>query len=120
MKELPVRKPNRLKEYDYSQNGNYFVTVCVKNRHEMLGNIVGDGVLDVPYVRLSEYGNITKKHIDAIGSHYDHVTIQEFVVMPNHVHLYIFVNGRDRVENGTSRTPSPTNADINAKTVCTP
>lgn len=40
-KELPVRKNIRLKDYDYSQNGCYFITMCVKDRHEMLGKIVG-------------------------------------------------------------------------------
>ena len=39
MRELPKRKPNRLRNYDYSQNGAYFVTVCIKDRHEILGNI---------------------------------------------------------------------------------
>ena len=48
MKDLPVRKNIRLKDYDYSSNGAYFLTICVKNRHELLGKIVGDGVLDVP------------------------------------------------------------------------
>ena len=40
-KELPVRKNIRLKEYDYSSAGYYFVTICVKDRHEMLGKVVG-------------------------------------------------------------------------------
>jgi len=42
--ELPVRKNIRLKEYDYSNAGYYFVTVRVKDKHEMLGRIVGDGL----------------------------------------------------------------------------
>ena len=41
--ELQQRKPNRLKEYDYSQNGAYFITMCVQNRHEILCKIVGEG-----------------------------------------------------------------------------
>ena len=41
MADLRVRKKIRLKKYDYSQNGAYFVTFCVKDRHEMLGTIVG-------------------------------------------------------------------------------
>ena len=41
--ELQQRKPNRLKEYDYSQNGAYFITICVQNRHEILCKIVGEG-----------------------------------------------------------------------------
>ena len=45
MKELPVRKHPRLKGYDYSKNGVYFITFCVKDRHEMLGQInVGRGI----------------------------------------------------------------------------
>ena len=41
MKELPVRKSIRLEGYDYSSAGAYFVTICVKDGHEMLGEIVG-------------------------------------------------------------------------------
>jgi len=48
--ELPKRKPNRLKNYDYGQNGAYFVTVCIKGRHEILGNIpVGATVPGRPF-----------------------------------------------------------------------
>ena len=47
--ELAKRKPTRLKGYDYSQNGAYFITICTKDRKEILSRItVGDGVLDVP------------------------------------------------------------------------
>ena len=40
---FPTRKPTRLQNYDYSQNGCYFVTVCVKNRKPILSTIVGAG-----------------------------------------------------------------------------
>jgi len=43
---LPMRKNNRLGKYDYSQNGAYFITICVKDRKEILSEIVGAGVLD--------------------------------------------------------------------------
>jgi hypothetical protein len=45
MKDLPVRKPNRLKDYNYGGNGAYFITICVKDRHEMLGKIVGAAIV---------------------------------------------------------------------------
>ena len=107
MKELPVRKNIRLRDYDYSQAGYYFITICVKDKHEMLGRIaVGDGVLDVPFIQLSEYGKITDKHISSINSHYNHIEIQKYVIMPNHIHMIVVV------ECGTSRTPSPTNSTI--------
>ncbi|MDR1000037.1 MAG: hypothetical protein LBL96_04435 [Clostridiales bacterium] len=53
MKELPQRKQTRLKGYDYRRSGAYFITLCVKDRAELLGHIefaplVGGGVLDAP------------------------------------------------------------------------
>ena len=49
MKELPVRKAIRLKDYDYSQSGCYFITICVKDRHEVLGRVVGRAEVVAPY-----------------------------------------------------------------------
>ena len=48
MKELSVRKSTRLKGYDYSKAGCYFITICVKDKHEIFGQIVGDAHLGVP------------------------------------------------------------------------
>ena len=75
MKELPTRKPNRLQGYDYRRNGCYFITICVKNRHEMLGSI-GAGVgaiINRPrnLVELSEYGRIVQSAIREIPVHYN-------------------------------------------------
>ena len=41
--ELPQRTPNRLPDYDYNQNGAYFVTICTQDRKKILSDIVGDG-----------------------------------------------------------------------------
>ncbi len=70
----------------------------------MFSTVVGDGVLDVPCVTLSEYGAIIDKHLNRIGNYYEHLTIDNYVVMPNHIHILISV-----YKCGTSRTPSPTN-----------
>ena len=105
---FPKRKRNRLNNFDYSTNGMYFVTICTKNRKCILGNIVGDGVLDVPQTMLSDYGKIVDKYINQLNDYYDYLNIENYVVMPNHLHLLIFVDN----PNGTSRTPSPTNAYI--------
>ena len=48
--ELAKRKPTRLKNYDYSTDGYYFVTICAKNKEKIFGNIVGDGAHDVPKI----------------------------------------------------------------------
>jgi len=61
----------------------------------MLGKVVGSGVLDTPpSVQLSECRNIVEKHIAAINAHYAHVEIHKYVIMPNHIHMLIFVEDR--------------------------
>ena len=61
---LPQRKNNRLKEYDYSQNGAYFITVCTKDRKRILSEIVGDDAFIVP----KECGKIIEKFIQNVCS----------------------------------------------------
>ena len=103
--ELPKRKPNRLKDYDYSQNGGYFVTICTRNKEKLLCNIVGGGAFDAPQVVLTETGKIVEKYILSTNK-IDLVTVEKYVVMPNHIHLLIFIDNA----YGTSKAPSPTNA----------
>lgn len=57
--ELPMRKPNRLYEYDYSTNGAYFVTICTQDRRKILSTIVGDDAHIVP----KPYGIVAEKYI---------------------------------------------------------
>ncbi len=108
MKELPVRKNIRLKEYDYSSNGAYFITLCVKDRHEMLGKIiVGSDALGAPFIELSEYGKFVNKEIEETSLHYAGIAIDKFIVMPNHVHIIIMVD-----RDGAPRASRPTTALI--------
>ncbi|MDO4747555.1 MAG: hypothetical protein Q4A12_00100 [Eubacteriales bacterium] len=102
--ELKTRKPTRLKGYDYSSTGVYFITLCSKDRKPVFSRVVGDGVLDIPKIMLSEYGAIIDKHLNATSNHYDYLSIDNYVIMPNHIHILISV-----YNNGMSRTPSPTN-----------
>ncbi len=55
---LPKRKPTRLKGYDYSAPGMYFLTICAKDRKQLLGEIVWCGAFDTPQMILSKYGTI--------------------------------------------------------------
>lgn len=102
------RLPNRLKYYDYSQNGAYFITICTKNRLNMLCDIVGGGVLDAPLVTLSTYGIIVNKTINEINRTYHHINIDKYVIMPNHIHFIVIIDDN----NGSSMTPTPTNMVI--------
>ena len=109
---LPVRKKNRLKQFDYSQNGAYFITVCTKDRKFLLSHIVGGGVLDAPQVQLSRFGKIVDDQICSMNKTYQNVQTIKYVVMPNHIHLLIHISEAEDDSSGTSRTPSPTNAEI--------
>jgi len=87
MKELPSRKSIRLKEFDYSSAGYYFVTICVKDGHEMFWeDSVGANCVRP---RLSEYGTIAEKEISILSKTYDTVDILKYVIMPNHIHMII-------------------------------
>ena len=90
---LPNRKKLRLKDYDYSQNGGYFITFCTKDRLPVLSRIaVGKAALRLPKVELTEYGRITEKYISNISPVYPHITVENYVIMPNHVHLLLLVS----------------------------
>ena len=108
MEKLPERKLKRLKEYDYSTNGAYFVTVCTQNRKQVLSNIiVGTGVLDCPKIQLLNYGKIADKYIRQLNNFYDNISVDNYVIMPDHIHLLLMI------QNGQSGTPVPT--DVNLK-----
>ena len=86
------RKNIRLKEYDYSQNGAYFVTVCTQKRRNILSRInVGEGFHPLPVIELSEIGKEIENTINFINENYDNVLIDKYVIMPNHIHMIIFL-----------------------------
>jgi GNAT superfamily N-acetyltransferase/REP element-mobilizing transposase RayT len=105
-KELPVRKKIRLEGYDYSQAGHYHVTVCVEGGHEMLGKVVGDAVLCVPTVELTDIGEIVQAYLEKMNDVIKNAFLNNYTIMPNHIHLLVELN------HGTQRTASPTKAVI--------
>ena len=107
--DLPKRKPTRLKNYDYSSTGAYFITICTKNRKEILSKIdVGTGVPDCPKNILSEYGKIADEQIKTMNDLYENLSVDKYIIMPNHIHLLIRILNND---NGQSGTPVPTRAN---------
>ena len=106
--ELPNRKTVRLKDYDYSTPGYYFVTLCTKEKKKLLCDIVGTGVLDGPQVRFTAHGEIARKHLEEMANFYRDVKLEKYVIMPNHIHLLLHVYGVD----GPSGRPVPTNSAI--------
>ena len=113
-RELPRRKVMRLPGNTYSGDASYFVTICTKDKQCTLSRIlvgtgVPDGPLDVrdPRASLLPCGEIADKYIRQMDAFYDDVSVDAYVIMPNHIHLLISIRN-DREENGPSRTPVPT------------
>ncbi len=92
---MQSRKPNRLKNYDYSSNGMYFITVCTKNKEHYFGKIVGATIGRPSGMCLSYCGEITKTSIENIAEHYPAVSVDKYVIMPNHIHLILLINDID-------------------------
>lgn len=83
--DRPRRNSLRLKGYDYTQPGAYFVTLCTKNRECLFGKIVG-GI-----AQLNEYGNIVVQSWQWLEQQYSYVELDAWVVMPNHLHGIIII-----------------------------
>ena len=91
-KELPKRKLHRLKEYDYSQSGYYFITICTKDKKKLLSN-VGNAVLGIP-PKLTEIGQMVQEAWDKMSQIDAYIRTDEFCIMPNHIHgIIVIENG---------------------------
>ena len=80
------RKPNRLRNYDYSQNGMYFITICAKDRFECFGEIKNGRMI------LNNPGKIAENLFLKIPNHFSSAFLDEFVIMSNHIHGIIEIN----------------------------
>ncbi|MBE6911407.1 MAG: transposase [Ruminococcaceae bacterium] len=120
--EYPKRKHPRLKAYDYSSAGSYFITVCTKDRRRCLCNIVGRAALGTPQstgsenifygadIRLTEIGKLTDRYISSTSQIYESVSVNKYVIMPDHMHLLVSVIDEYLLmkENGAPGAARPT------------
>ena len=88
------RRSMRLKDYDYTQNGYYFVTICAENKIEYFGEIIDGEMI------LSEIGKIANQCWLEIPEHFPDVSLDEYIIMPNHLHGVIAIeNNNDFIKN---------------------
>lgn len=78
------RKPNRLKNFDYSSSGYYFVTICSQNRDCIFGNIVNNAMV------LNQYGEIVINIFESLPNHHN-VDLDIYQIMPNHIHFILII-----------------------------
>lgn len=85
--DIHHRRSIRLKDYDYSQAGSYFVTICAWQRECLFGDIV-DGEM-----RLNDFGRVVDAVWYGLPDHYVGIELDEYTVMPNHFHGIIAIVG---------------------------
>ncbi|MFH0350414.1 MAG: transposase [Chromatiales bacterium] len=114
--ERQHRRSIRLRGYDYTQAGAYFVTIVVQDRACLFGEVV-DG-----HVRLNDAGRMVANEWGALCSRFINIDLDAFVVMPNHIHGVIVITGTIGTDGSTVGTPlvgaqSTTGAHTTAATV---
>lgn len=101
--DIHHRRSIRLRGYDYSSAGAYFITVCAHERECLFGEIVGGEM------RLSEAGQVVRSVWNGLPSHYPNVELDAFVVMPNHFHGIMVLT--DTLVVGAALAPPQKNQD---------
>jgi len=100
--DIHHRRSIRIKRYDYSRPGIYFITVCIQGRECLFGEIIHDRMF------ANEYGRIVQAEWVKTAEMRRDVVLSEFVVMPNHFHGILRIVGNDKV--------NPTKQEINRQT----
>ena len=78
---FPVRKHPRLKSYDYTQSGYYFITICTKEKRCIFGD---------PHI-LNKCGKVAENGLREIPLHFSGAAVDKYTVMPNHIHAIIIL-----------------------------
>jgi len=107
---LPKRKPNRLKQFDYSNPGAYFVTICTNKRQNLFGSIDVGAALSRPL--LSPLGIIVEEEINRLSKVYSVMYVDCYVIMPNHIHMIIVIGASDYGRLGAAPTTNITLSQI--------
>jgi len=94
------RRSLRLRDYDYSQPGAYFVTICTKDHLHQFGEIRGNDI------KLNERGSIVEKIWKEIPEHFTNIKLDEFIVMPNHVHGILLLDDTPNCRGTACRAPT--------------
>jgi len=100
MHKLETRKQIRLKNYNYSEDGCYFITICAKNRDDIFGQFVGAPLAcALNNIKLSILGQLIREQWFCLAKEYNNVELDEFVIMPNHIHGILIINNMRAVNN---------------------
>ena len=97
--DLPDRKLPRIAKYNYADDGYYFVTICTHNNSHLFGDANS----------LNEIGAIAENELTKIPTHFEHIKIDKYVIMPNHIHCIVVIGCNTEAERSR---PFPTLSNI--------
>ena len=104
MNEIITRKQNRLKNFDYSENGYYFITICSVTRQNIFGEAISrvGALLARAHgdIKLSVTGQIINRQWNDLQNQYANIKLDVYVIMPNHIHGIIII---DNIGPGQAR-----------------
>ena len=104
---IPKRKNMRLSKAELYNNGMFFITICTLNRACILSQIISSDEKECNegkcFVKLTQFGEIVDKYISQLNDFYSNVSVESYVIMPNHIHFLLSVKS-----SGPSGTPVPT------------
>lgn len=113
-RKYPKRKKLRLKDYNYASEGAYFITICTRNRRHLFSNVNEGSAL------LNLAGKMVEKRWQQLASRFPNIKLDEFIIMPNHIHGIIMIVGAPlvgarnniSVSKRTGTRPAPTLGNI--------
>lgn len=92
---------SRLEDHDYSSPGKYFITICVKNQIPFFGKVTDGKMI------LNDLGIIVNKFWVEIPNHYQNISLDEYIIMPDHMHGIIIINSNSSVQTPNLGVSSP-------------
>ena len=93
--EIITRKRLRLKNYDYSSSAYYFITICTDKQRPVFGSVIETA--DNGEMSLNHYGKQLEKHIKKISERYKKVRVNNYVIMPNHIHMLFELDNENTI-----------------------
>ena len=99
--EIHHRRSIRLKGYDYSQAGMYYITICCKDKLWRFGKIENGEMI------LNDFGQIAQEEWEKLPERYPNVILDVFQIMPNHIHFVLVVTDDDTVANDMPYVGAP-------------
>ena len=90
---FPVRKNMRLRGYDYSQNGAYFITICTQNKYHLFGHVGADSIsARSAQMFINDAGKMIDSTLNEVFSELNSIILDKYIIMPNHVHMIVIIS----------------------------